>query len=300
MAKVLVTGATGFIGKRLISHLLEQGHEIYALVHTKEIEIKALDNSRLHTIYGDIKDPATLQSFPKDIDAVYYLVHSMGHVVLNLIQEEESIARNFVSAIEKTDCKQIIFLGGIIEDEKTLSPHLQSRLAVEKQLQKSKIPCTILRASIIIGEGSASFEIIRDLAEKLPIMVAPKWVKSLCQPIAINDVLFYLTACLLNPLCFNHTYDIGGPEVMSFKEALLRYADFKHLKRHIVDVPVLTPRLSSYWLLLITSVKFSICYYLVESMKQNTRKLNKAIDAVLPHECIRYEEALNLASQKAI
>jgi len=191
----------------------------------------------------------------------------MGNVVQNLIKEEEKTAKNFISAIEKTECKQIIFLGGIIEDEKKLSTHLRSRLAVEKVLHESIIPCTILRSSIIIGAGSASFEIIRDLVEKLPLMIAPKWVESLCQPISVRDVLLYLSGVLLRTPCFGQIYDIGGPQVLSFKEVLLRYAKFRKLKRFIINVPVLTPRLSSYWLVFITSVRFSICCHLVEKVQ---------------------------------
>lgn len=296
--KVVVTGSTGFIGKRLIYQLLEQGHEIYALTRIKGIELKIPENPNFHLIYGDIRDPSRMDPFPQDSDAVYYLVHSMGNVEQNLIEVEKEIAQNFIFEIEKTHCKQIIFLGGIIEDEERLSPHLRSRLAVEKVLKVSKIPCTILRSSIIIGSGSASFEIIRDLVEKLPVMIAPKWVKSMCQPISIGDVLFYLNAVLLNSSCFGKIYDIGGPEAMSFRDVLLRYAHFRHLKRYIFDVPLLTPKLSSYWLVFITSVRFSICRYLVESMKQHTRKLNTTIDTVLPHACLSYEESLSLVFQK--
>jgi uncharacterized protein YbjT (DUF2867 family) len=298
MAKILVTGSTGFIGRRIIYHLLELGHEVYALCRIKGLLLKTISHSRLHILYGDLKDPPNMDPIPKDIEAAYYLVHSMGNLVQNLLEEEEMVAQNFLSILEKTECEQIIYLGGIVEDEAHLSPHLRSRLAVEKLLANSKISATILRASIIIGSGSASFEIIRDLVEKLPIMIAPKWVKSYCQPIAIRDVLFYLNGVLLNQACFDHTYEIGGPEVLSFKEVLLRYASYRKLKRFIFNVPCLTPKLSSYWLVFITSVRLSICMYLVESMKQNTRKLNKDIDKVLPHQCISFEEALKLAFQK--
>lgn len=292
MAKIFVAGSTGFIGKRLVSQLLKQGHEVFALARIRGIGLKAEEKSKLHPIYGDIRDPLHIEPIPSDIDVAYYLVHSMGAVVQNLTQEEEQIARNFVSIIEKTKCKQIIYLGGIIEDEASLSPHLRSRLVVEKVLKDCPIPFTILRSSIIIGSGSASFEIIRDLVEKLPVMVAPKWVMRYCQPIAVSDVLYYLSGCLLKTECFRQTYDIGGPEAITFKDILLRYAKFRGLKRYILNVPVLSPRLSSYWLVLITSVRFSICKHLVESMKQDTRKLNPAIDRVLPHVCLTYEESL--------
>jgi uncharacterized protein YbjT (DUF2867 family) len=297
MAKVLITGSTGFIGKRLLYKILEQGHDVYALSRIKGIDLNLVNHPRCHILYGDLRERSPLSPFPKDIDVAYYLVHSMGSIVQNLEQEEEQVTRNFISAIEQTACKQIIFLGGIIEDPEKLSSHLRSRLTVEKILQGCRIPTTILRSSIIIGAGSASFEIIRDLVEKLPFMIAPRWVKSYCQPIAVKDVIYYLYGLMLNPPCFGQTYDIGGPESMTFKDVLLRYAAFRKLKRYILDVPLLTPRLSSYWLVFITSVRFSICSYLVESMKQNTRKLNHAIDNVLPHQCLSYEDSLRRAFQ---
>ncbi len=298
MAKIFVTGSTGFIGKRLVHQLLEEGHEVYALVRIRGTGFKEVNHPHLHLIYGDVRDLANMDPLPQGIEVAYYLMHSMGYDVKNLVAAEEEVTQNFIKLLEKTACQQVIFLGGIIEDETKLSPHLRSRLAVEKGLQRGTIPSTILRASLIIGAGSASFEIIRDLVEKIPIMVAPKWVKSSCQPIAIRDVLFYLTQVLLKKECFNQVYDLGGPEAMSFKQALLRYAAFRKLRRVILDVPVLSPRLSCYWLVFITSVRFSICSHLVESMKQNTRKLNQAIDLVLPHECLTYEKALELAFQK--
>jgi len=295
MAKILVTGASGFIGKRLIVKLLEQGDEIYALSRGKRSEF---NSDKVHLILGDLNDPSHMEEFPQDIEAAYYLVHSMGHIVENLEEVEKSSCKNFLRALSKTNCKQVIYLGGIIEDEAQLSVHLRSRLSVEKVLKEGAIPYTILRASIIIGSGSASFEIIRDLVEKLPVMVAPKWVESYCQPIAVRDVLFYLTHLLLKKESYRQTYDLGGPEAMTFREVLLRYAKFRHLKRFIINVPVLTPKLSSYWLVFITSVRFSICKHLVESMKLNTRKLNLAIDEVLPHTCMSYEKGLELAFQR--
>lgn len=298
MAKILVTGSTGFIGKRLIYQLLEEGHEVYALSRVRGLEFKVKDPSRLHFLYGDLHSIEGIDPFPQDVEAAYYLVHSLATLTAELTAVEEQSAQNFLHLLKDTRTQQIIFLSGIIEDESHLSPHLQSRLAVEKILQKGRIPVTVLRSSIIIGAGSASFEIIRDLVEKLPIMVAPKWVSSYCQPIAVRDVLFYLTGVLLKKETFHRVFDIAGPDTLSFKEVLLRYARFRGLKRLIINVPVLTPRLSSYWLVFITEVRFSICQYLVESMKQNTRKLNCAIDSLLPHRSLSFEEALTLAFQK--
>ncbi len=297
MAKVLVTGATGFVGKRLIFRLLEQGHEVYALCRIEGTRVLEKEQERLHYLWGDLKNPETLQHFPKDISVAYYLVHSLAEIVTDLTEVETLAAENFVKGLKKTDVKQIIYLSGIINDEKKLSPHLHSRLKVEEVLKKSGTPFTILRASIIIGAGSASFELIRDLCEKLPFMIAPKWINSPCQPIAIRDVIFYLSETLLKKECYNQTFDIGGPEILSFKKLLLKYAAFRHLKRFIIHVPVLTPRLSSLWLVFITSVRFSICFYLVESIKTSSIVEKKEIQKILPHTCLTFEEALTLAFQ---
>jgi uncharacterized protein YbjT (DUF2867 family) len=297
MAKILITGGNGFVGKRLILYLLNQGHQIFALCRIKGTKVFTEDNPNLHYIWGDLRNPETLNDFPKDIEAAYYLVHSMSEIVTNLANTELEVVEQFLKGVIKTRIKQIIYLGGIINNEKKLSPHLQSRLLVEKALKQSGIPTTVLRASIIIGAGSASFEIIRDLCEKLPVMIAPKWVNSLCQPIAIGDVLFYLSSVLLNQNCLNKIFDIGGPEVFSFKDLLLNYAKFRKLKRWIINVPVLTPHLSSYWLVFITSVRYSLCSYLVESMKSNTVVQLNEIKNIIPHVCLTYTEALELAFQ---
>lgn len=298
MTKILITGANGFVGKRLIVDLLNQGHEIYALCRIKGAKVFAEDRPNLHYIWGDLRNPETLKDFPKDIETAYYLVHSMSEIVSNLVDTEMEVAEQFLKGLKNSHVKQIIYLGGIINDEKMLSPHLKSRLLVEKALKQSGIPYTVLRASIIIGAGSASFEIVRDLCEKLPIMIAPKWVNTLCQPIAIRDVLFYLSSVLLNQKCMNKTFDIGGPEAFTFKEVMLRYAKFRNLKRWIINVPVLTPRLSSYWLVFITSVRYSLCSYLVESMKTSTVVQKDEIQKLIPHLCLTYTQALELAFQK--
>lgn len=301
MAKVLVTGATGFVGKRLVFYLLEQGHEVYALCRTPGTKLfpedRADSNPHFHYLWGDLQKPETLQAFPYDLDAAYYLVHSMAEIVTDLTNTELAVAQNFVEALEKTQAKQIIYLSGIVNDEKKLSPHLRSRLLVEEILRNSKVPTTILRASIIIGSGSASFEIIRDLCEKLPFMIAPKWLSSPCQPIAIQDVLFYLSQVLLNGQCENKIFDIGGSEVLTFKQLLLEYSAFRGLRRYVLDVPVLTPRLSSFWLVFITSVRFSICFYLVESIKTSSVVRLNEIQTIIPHQCLTFRKALELAFQ---
>lgn len=298
MSRILVTGATGFIGKRLVAELLEQGHTVYTLCRVRGIKNTALSHPNLEILYGDLEEPQKMDRLPAKIDAAYYLIHSMAKKIKDLEEKEREIAQHFVDLLNQTECQQIVYLGGIIQPNVELSPHLLSRKAVEGILKKAKAATTILRASIIIGSGSASFEIIRDLVEKLPFMVAPRWVKSHCQPIAISDILFYLKNAVLNPQLYNQTFDIGGPEVMSFKDVLLRYAKFRKLKRYIFEVPFLTTKLSSYWLVLVTSVRFSLCSYLVESMKCDSVCLNTKIQDLLPHDCIPFEQALERAFLK--
>lgn len=298
MSKVFVTGATGFIGKRLTHILLEEGHTVYALCRIQGTSVGSLQHENLHIVYGDLEDPKKIKGLPDEIDVAYYLVHSMAKKIKDLKEKEGSTAENFASLMDQHQCKQIIYLGGILDPSSKLSSHMQSRKMVEEILKKASSHITVLRSSIIIGAGSASFEIIRDLVEKLPFMVAPRWVKTKCQPIAIADVLFYLKSALLNPSLYGGTFDIGGPDIFSFKDVLLRYAKFRKLKRYILDIPILTPKLSSYWLVFITSVPYSLCSYLVESMKSNSICLNKDIEKKLPHKCVNFEEALERAFLK--
>ncbi|CRX37590.1 NAD-dependent epimerase/dehydratase [Estrella lausannensis] len=298
MSKILVTGATGFVGKQLILSLLERGHEVYAICRIRGTRVFSDDKPNLFYIWGDLRNPDTYREIPQGIDAAYYLVHSMSGIVANLSDTEEQVARAFVNGIKETGVRQIIYLGGIINDERALSPHLKSRLLVETILNESKIPTTILRASLIIGAGSASFEIIRDLCAKLPWMVVPKWVKTPCQPIGVQDVLFYLTGVLLNEACYNKTFDIGGPEVLNFKQLMQNYAAVGGGKIRMLEVPFLSPRLSSYWLFFVTSVRFSLCYYLVESMKSSTVVRLDEIQSILPHTCLTYRESIISAMEQ--
>lgn len=294
--KILLTGANGYIGVRLLPVLLQNKHEVVCLVRDKR---RYKENNELegqvHIITGDLLNEDSLNEIPKDIDAAFYLVHSMGSTDFSKL--EELSALNFIKALEQTHCRQIIYLTGIVND-KDLSTHLKSRLNVEDILKSSKIAHTCLRAAIIIGSGSASFEIIRDLTEKLPVMVAPKWLRTLCQPIAIRDVLFYLHGVLNNDEALNKTLDIGGPDILSYKDMLLQYAKVRNLKRWIITVPVLTPRLSSYWLNIVTSVNYRIASSLVDSMRNEVVCRNDEVKYVVPHECLIYEQALKLAFER--
>jgi uncharacterized protein YbjT (DUF2867 family) len=296
--KILLTGANGYIGTRLLPVLLELGYEVICMVRDKRrFALESAFGDKVQIITGDLLDPETLKNIPEDIEAAYYLVHSMSSSGDDFANLELQSAQNFANQIKQTNCKQIIYLTGIVNDDQ-LSKHLSSRLAVEDELKKTGIAYTILRAAIIIGSGSASFEIIRDLAEKLPVMVAPKWVKTKCQPIAIRDVLAYLSGVLQNEKAYYQVFDIGGPDVLSYKQMLLQYAESRGLKRWIITVPVLTPKLSSLWLNLVTAVPYSLARSLVDSMKNEVVCQNDSIKEVVSKSCLTYKEALKLAFEK--
>lgn len=297
--KILLTGANGYIGTRLLPVLLEEGHEIVCMVRDKRRFIKKIEYpDKVMIIEADLVSGKGLDQVPADIDAAYFLVHSMSSPTGDFSDEEKKTADNFVNAISRcSNCKQIIYLTGIVNDAK-LSKHLSSRLAVEDILKQSGIPCTILRAAIIIGSGSASFEIIRDLVEKLPVMVAPKWVRTRCQPIGIRDVLRYLSGVLQKEAAYHKTFDIGGPDILTYQQMLLQYAASRNLKRNIINVPFLTPKLSSYWLNFVTSVPFSLASSLVESMRNEVVCQNDDIKKVVPGKCYSYKDCLKLAFVK--
>lgn len=292
--KILLTGASGYIGGQLLPLLLEQGHHVYILSrHGKNLSIPSTFETQVTFLQGDLLDKSTLPVL-SDLDVAYYLVHSMADNPKHFHELEEKSCDNFLGLIGKTNVKQIIYLSGLHQGT-FLSKHFRSRLHVEELLKSSSLNITILRASIIIGAGSASFKIIRDLVERLPIMIAPRWLNTLCQPIAVTDVLFYLMKLLNEPLAFNKTFEIGGPDVMTFKEMLLTYAKLRGLKRWILTVPVLSPHLSSYWLYLVTRVNFSLASTLVESLKVESTVKDQKIKLVCPHECLNYERAISQA-----
>ena len=295
---VLLTGANGYIGKRLLPVLLASGHRVICCVRNRNrMIIPEGTVDRVRIVEADLEDSQSITSIPEDIDAAYYLVHSMAAGVKDFSSLEEKTAENFTRRIGQTKARQIIFLSGISND-KNLSPHLKSRNRVEGILQRGPTPVTILRAGIIVGSGSASFEIIRDLVEKLPVMVAPRWINTRSQPIAIRDVIRYLDKVLLDERFYGRTFDIGGPEVLTYHDMLLQYAEVRHLKRYIIAIPVLSPRLSSYWLFFVTSTSFPLAMNLVDSMKNEVVCRNKELEDILQVNPITYREAVRHAFQR--
>lgn len=265
--KILLTGANGYIGKRLLPKLIGQKHHVVCAVRDRtRFSVSEELDPYVGVIEIDTLKPETLKNIPSDIDAAYYLIHSMASSSDNFDKMEAESAVNFAEAISKTKIKQLIFLSGIVNDEK-LSKHLTSRKNVEDILSNGNYNFTALRAGIIVGSGSASFEIIRDLVEKLPVMLTPKWVLTKSQPIAVKDVISYLSLSLLKEETYNKSFDIGGPDILTYKEMLLRFAKIRKLKRYIITIPVMTPRLSSYWLYFVTAISYKLAINLVNSMK---------------------------------
>ena len=296
--KILLTGANGYIGTRLLLRLLDAGHQVVALVRSKgRIKLPESYAKSVEVIEADLLSPDSLQAIPEEIDIVYYLVHSMSSSSDKFVEMEAQSAKNFRQRIDQTRAKQIIYLSGLVNDVE-LSHHLSSRKNVETILRQGKVPVTTLMAGIIIGSGSASFEIMRDLVEKLPVMIAPRWTSNLVQPIAIRDVLDYLIDVLNHPACIGERFEIGGPDVVSYKNLLLSFARIRGLKRWIISVPVLTPNLSSYWLYFITAANFSLSRSLVESLKNNAICKENHIRKIFPKQLLSFEAAVKRAFQR--
>ena len=264
--KILVTGATGYIGKRLIPLLLNDGHTIICPVRDKiRAQNYYKNKENIVLVEADFLKIETLDNIPKDIDAAYYLIHSMSNSAKEFHILEEKCAFNFKRFAEGSSVKQVIYLSGITNDT-NLSKHLLSRKNVEKTLASKKYASTTFKAGIIVGSGSASFEIIRDIVEKLPAMIAPKWLNTKTQPLAIRDVLSFLQKALAKEELYNTSHDIFGPEILTYKEMLLQFARVRKLKRRIIIVPIMTPKLSSYWLYFVTSTSYKLACTLVNSM----------------------------------
>jgi len=295
--KILLTGATGYIGKRLLPVLLNNGHAVMCLVRDKQRVVLAESiKESVEIIEADLLEMSSLSKIPTDIDIAYYLIHSMSDSK-NYAEREKQSAINFRERLNETSVQQLIYLSGIVND-KSLSKHLKSRLNVERELGKGKYALTTLRAGIIIGSGSASFEIIRDLVEKLPVMIAPKWLNTRCQPIAISDVVQILNSVPDNRATYGKSFDIAGPEILTYKEMLLRFAKVRGLKRIVKTVPVMTPKLSSYWLYFVTATSYKLATSLVDSMKVEVIAKNDIINKLLEITPLSYEEALKRAFRK--
>jgi uncharacterized protein YbjT (DUF2867 family) len=296
--RILITGSTGYIAQRLLPILLNNGNEVICCVRDRaRFNSDKYRSLSLSVIEVDFLKPETLHSIPTDIDAAYYLIHSMSTSTGDFEKMEEFSAINFKNCIQKTKARQVIYLSGIV-NEKKLSKHLTSRSNVERILSGGTYSLTTIRAGIIIGSGSASFEIIRDLVEKLPVMIAPRWLNTRSQPIAIRNVIEFLSGVLHNESTFDRSYDIGGPDIMTYKQMLLRFAKVRGLRRWIGIVPVMTPKLSSYWLYFITSTSYSLAQNLVDSMKVEVICRENNLKELLGITPLSYEDAIREAFEK--
>jgi len=289
--RVLVLGATGFVGGRLVESLCSAGHEVVAFSRSASRSAFPED---VEVFKGDLGDPTSLEGICEDIDAAYYLIHSL--TAENFAELDRTYARRFRERASAAGVDRVVYLSGISGDERNLSPHLASRREVESVLEAGDFDLTVLRAAIIIGAGSASFRIIDDLTDRLPVMTVPKWVLTPCQPIGIEDAVAYLLGVLGVEETRGKIYDIGGPTVWSYKSLLKQAVEQKGKRVLIVSVPVMSPELSSYWLRLTTDVQYAIARPLVESMRNEvTVAPERDLQAVVPIERTPVEVAIRRA-----
>tara|TARA_R110002074_G_scaffold281413_3_gene452986 strand:- start:16700 stop:18124 length:1425 start_codon:yes stop_codon:yes gene_type:complete len=296
--KILLTGANGYIGMRLLPLLLEMGHSVICAVRDEtRLSVDKETRTQIEVIEIDFLKEQEENILPKDIDAAYFLIHSMSTSTHDFDELEATTARNFNKIVSDTTIQQVVYLSGIVNDD-VLSKHLRSRKNVEDILYEGNFNLTVLRAGIIVGSGSSSFEIIRDLCEKLPFMITPKWVLTKTQPIAIRDVISFLTGVLGNEKTYNNSFDIAGPDVFTYKEMLHKYAEARGFKNWIVTVPIMTPKLSSYWLYFVTSTSYKLALNLVDSMKIEVIAKDKRLQEILNIKPHTYIEAIDMAFKK--
>jgi uncharacterized protein YbjT (DUF2867 family) len=296
--RVFLTGATGYIGGRLAPRLLDAGYEIVCL--TREVEkLRArpwAGRPGVSLVEGDVARRELLEKHMRGCGYAYYLVHSMVSAGKAYADVDRALALTFARAADKAAVSRIIYLGGLGETGAGLSEHLTSRREVETALQSTSVPVTVLRAAMIIGAGSASFEILRYLVERLPIMVTPKWVHTECQPISVNDVLHVLVRVLELPETTGHTFDVGGADTMTYREILQTVAEVLGLRRRlIVPVPVLTPRLSSLWIHLVTPVSHRIARPLAEGLRNRVVCRDDSIARLTGHRFLTVRESIEAA-----
>lgn len=296
--KILLTGANGYVGKRLLPELLQESHEVTCCVRNKNrlgLDEKTLSRVKIWEV--DFLDEINLVNIPHDFDTAYYLIHSMSASMDDFDTMEAKAAENFNTYMQTIGVKQVVYLSGIVNEAK-LSKHLQSRSNVETILYKGSFGVTVLRAAIIVGSGSSSFEIIRDLCEKLPLMITPKWVLTKAQPIAIRDVMKCLLGVVGRADCYNQSFDIGGATILTYKEMLLNYAKVRKIKLSIYTLPIMSPKLSSYWLYFVTSTSYKLAVNLVDSMSMEVVCKDQRLQKLLGLTPLGYEESIDLAFKK--
>ncbi len=289
--KILVTGATGFIGRRLVPELLERGYTVRCLSRGDG----APSGGGAEWVRGDLMDPESLESALVGIDTAYYLVHSLGESRTRYPALDRQAAENFVAAGQKAGLRRAIYLGGLGEQKEQLSEHLASRAEVGSILQQAPFPVTVLRAAVIIGAGGASFEIIRSLVRRLPVMAIPLSIDTPCQPIAVNDVIRYLTGCLEVEATAGQSYDICGPEVLSYHQMMERFAKVAGATNLYLPVPFVSRKIFAWGVGMLSSVKPSVAVPLIEGLKNQVVCRDSRLRQVLPFELTPFDEAVRLA-----
>jgi len=299
--RVLILGSTGFIGRRLIPELLQKNISLRLLARDpSKIRNRSFEEKDVEVVKGDLLTGEGLREALEDIPTAYYLVHSMGGRSLFKNREyadrDKQAARNFMEYANDSSLKRVIYLGALGEKGDLLSEHLQSRAEVADILSSGKVLPTILRAAIIIGAGGASFEMLRYLVERLPVMVCPEWIETRIQPIALRDVLAYLVGCILKPETAGETFDIGGPEILTYREMMQHYADARGLARRLIfRVPFLTPLLSAYWVDLVTPVPSGVAHPLIEGLRNEVICRDNRIDHYISIQKTPFSEAVKIA-----
>lgn len=294
--RVLVTGATGFVGERLVPALLESDHEVSVLVRDKTDYDPPEDVS---VFEGDVLDSGSFDDALSDVDAAYYLIHAMG-AGSGFEERDREGARNFSRAAKTAGVDRVVYLSGLGVDSDDLSAHLRSRREVERMLETDECGLTVLRAAIIVGADSASFRIVRQLATRLPVMITPRWVSTKVQPIAISDVVAYLVGVIEVPETAGKTYEIGGPEVLTYREMLAETGRLLTGREpFIVPVPVLTPRLSAYWVDLVTDIPSGVAYPLIDGMATDVVVTDDRIRSLVPVDLTPFETAVQRALEEA-
>jgi uncharacterized protein YbjT (DUF2867 family) len=293
---IMVTGATGFIGSRLVSLLSSNGYTVTGLSRQK---LSSTQNVKY--VQADVFDNNELDKSMQGIEIVYYLLHSMEGSKSEwqeFANREKLQAQNFLKSATKAGVKRIIYLGGLVNDSLELSPHMKSRKDVGDILRSGTIPVTEFRASLIIGAQGGSYAMLRYLVERLPVMVCPSWVKSLAQPIAVDDVIFYLAECLSKPETIDQIFEIGGPDKISYEELMRIYSAYLNRNLFVLQIPFLTTRLSSYWVDLITPVKASLARPLIDSLVHDTVVTDDKITKIIPIKLKSVRESIDIATKE--